>query len=172
MNARHQAVLSRYHYDPLDRLASCSPAALDSIQRFYRMSHLATEIQGQIQRSVVLSEDQLLAQQTRRVDLIESALLGTDQQRSVLNTAEHHQVAYTPYGTRHPVLDLPGFNGEQPDPVSGHYLLGNGYRVFNPVLMRFNSPDRLSPFGEGGINARGIRLIGWIRRGYVKFGGR
>ncbi|MEE4693607.1 RHS repeat-associated core domain-containing protein, partial [Pseudomonas alliivorans] len=24
---------------------------------------------------------------------------------------------------------------------------------FNPVLMRFNSPDRLSPFGEGGLNA-------------------
>ena len=153
MNARHQAVLSRYHYDPLDRLASCSPAASDSIQRFYRMSHLATEIQGQIQRSLVLSEDQLLAQQTRRVDLIESALLGTDQQRSVLNTAEHHQVSYTPYGTRHPVLELPGFNGEQPDPVTGHYLLGNGYRAFNPVLMRFNSPDSLSPFGEGGINA-------------------
>jgi len=153
MTTRNQSVLCHYHYDALDRLASCAPAASDSIQRFYRMSHLATEIQGQIQRSVVLSEDQLLAQQTRRVDLIECALLGTDQQRSVLNTAEHHQVAYSPYGTRHPVLDLPGFNGEQPDPVTGHYLLGNGYRAFNPVLMRFNSPDSLSPFGEGGMNA-------------------
>uniref|UniRef100_UPI00214B5855 RHS repeat-associated core domain-containing protein n=1 Tax=Pseudomonas sp. UMAB-08 TaxID=1365375 RepID=UPI00214B5855 len=43
-------------------------------------------------------------------------------------------------------------NGEPPDPVTGHYLLGNGYRAFNPVLMRFNSPDSLSPFGEGGLN--------------------
>ncbi|WP_230202737.1 RHS repeat-associated core domain-containing protein, partial [Pseudomonas syringae] len=25
--------------------------------------------------------------------------------------------------------------------------------AFNPVLMRFNSPDSLSPFGEGGVNA-------------------
>jgi RHS repeat-associated protein len=152
MPSSNQTVLCRYHYDPLDRLASCSPAASDSIQRFYQKSRLTTEIQGQIQRSIVQCEDRLLAQQTRRADLTECALLGTDQQRSVLNTAEHLQVAYTPYGTRQPLLDLPGFNGEQPDPVTGHYLLGNGYRAFNPVLMRFNSPDSLSPFGGGGIN--------------------
>ncbi|WP_238591846.1 RHS repeat-associated core domain-containing protein [Pseudomonas abietaniphila] len=30
--------------------------------------------------------------------------------------------------------------------------MGAGYRAFNPVLMRFNSPDSLSPFGEGGLN--------------------
>lgn len=46
-----------------------------------------------------------------------------------------------------------GFNGEFCDPLTGHYLLGNGYRAFNPVLMRFNSPDDLSPFGRGGTNA-------------------
>lgn len=152
MPSSNQTVLCRYHYDPLDRLASCLPAASDSIQRFYQKSRLTTEIQGQIQRSIVQSEDRLLAQQTRRADLTECALLGTDQQGSVLNTAENVPVAYTPYGTRHPLPDLPGFNGEQPDPVTGHYLLGNGYRAFNPVLMRFNSPDSLSPFGEGGIN--------------------
>ncbi|KPX18521.1 RHS repeat-associated core domain-containing protein, partial [Pseudomonas syringae] len=49
----------------------------------------------------------------------------------------------------------PGFTGQRVDPVTGHYLLGNGYRAFNPVLMRFNSPDSLSPFGEGGVNAYG-----------------
>ena len=37
--------------------------------------------------------------------------------------------------------------------MTGHFLLGNGYRAFNPVLMRFNSPDSLSPFGKGGLNA-------------------
>ncbi|AVI87072.1 conserved hypothetical protein [Pseudomonas syringae pv. tomato T1] len=47
----------------------------------------------------------------------------------------------------------PGFNGELLDDITGHYLLGNGYRAYNPVLMRFNSPDSLSPFGEGGLNA-------------------
>src|SRR5207253_4738400 len=61
-----------------------------------------------------------------------------------------------PYGHRAPeggLLSLLGFNGERPDPVTGHYVLGNGYRAFNPVLMRFNSPDSLSPFEEGGLNA-------------------
>jgi RHS repeat-associated protein len=37
--------------------------------------------------------------------------------------------------------------------VAGGYLLGNGYRMYSPALRRFCSPDSLSPFGEGGINA-------------------
>jgi RHS repeat-associated protein len=68
---------------------------------------------------------------------------------------QHLGMAYSPYGHREDpgvLPGLPGFNGEQPDPVTGHYLLGNGYRAYNPVLMRFNSPDSLSPFGEGGLN--------------------
>lgn len=47
---------------------------------------------------------------------------------------------------------LLGFNGERLDPVSGATHLGDGYRAYNPVPMRFNAPDNLSPFGEGGIN--------------------
>jgi RHS repeat-associated protein len=101
-----------------------------------------------------------MAEQNNQVrDRVSCALMTTDQQSSVLNavTAEQHlRMAYSPYG-HHDVVDampgLPGFNGEQPDPVTGHYLLGNGYRAYNPVLMRFNSPDSLSPFGEGGLNA-------------------
>lgn len=85
-------------------------------------------------------------------------LLATDQQRSVLNALDAnrpHPIAYTPYG-HHPLgdlLSLLGFNGELPDPLTGHYHLGSGSRQFNPVLMRFNSPDSLSPFGKGGRNA-------------------
>ena len=45
-----------------------------------------------------------------------------------------------------------GFNGERADPISGHYHLGNGYRAYSPVLMRFTCPDSWSPFGAGGIN--------------------
>jgi RHS repeat-associated protein len=86
-------------------------------------------------------------------------LLATDQQRSVLHALDAtrpHLLAYTPYGHRVPengLLSLTGFNGERPDPVTGAYLLGNGYRAFSPVLMRFNSPDSLSPFGTGGLNS-------------------
>lgn len=86
-------------------------------------------------------------------------LLATDQQRSVLNAFDPgplHSFAYTPYGHRpleNSLLSLLGFNGERPDPVTGCYFLGNGYRAFNPVLMRFVCPDSWSPFGEGGLNA-------------------
>ncbi|MFM5219650.1 RHS repeat-associated core domain-containing protein [Aeromonas hydrophila] len=44
------------------------------------------------------------------------------------------------------------FNGERRDPVTGLYHLGQGYRAYNPGLMRFHVADSLSPFGEGGIN--------------------
>ncbi|WP_306167740.1 RHS repeat-associated core domain-containing protein [Pseudomonas sp. C1C7] len=87
-------------------------------------------------------------------------LLGTDLQNSVLNvldTNRAHAIAYTPYGHRSlgGLLSLLGFNGELPDPLTGHYHLGKGYRQFNSVLMRFNSPDSWSPFGKGGLNVYG-----------------
>lgn len=47
---------------------------------------------------------------------------------------------------------LAGFNGERPDPVTGHAHPGNGYRAYQPVLRRFSAPDGWSPFGAGGIN--------------------
>lgn len=58
----------------------------------------------------------------------------------------------TPYGFRSLISTCPGMAGAQIDPVTGWYFLGNGYRVFNPGLMRFHSPDSWSPFGKGGIN--------------------
>ena len=45
-----------------------------------------------------------------------------------------------------------GFNGALHEP-DGWQLLGNGRRLYNPILRRFHSPDSLSPFGKGGINA-------------------
>lgn len=55
------------------------------------------------------------------------------------------RLGYCPYGYSSRPGD-PAFNGERLDPSTGHYLLGNGYRGFNPTLMRFNSPDHSSPF--------------------------
>ncbi|MCP8634505.1 RHS repeat-associated core domain-containing protein [Pseudomonas mosselii] len=86
-----------------------------------------------------------------------SALLAVAQQRSILTRVNPccslQSVAYSPYGY-HPELTISlGFNGERLEPITGHYLLGNGYRAFNPVLMRFSSPDSLSPFARGGLNA-------------------
>jgi len=147
----HQSILSRYTYDPLDRLASRTPLAEAMAQHFYKAGQLVTEIQGAEQRTYLRSDSQLLAQK----NLTASALLATGPLNSVLH-AEDIAIAYAPYGHREVVTGLPGlpgFNGEQPDPDTGHYLLGNGYRAYNPLLMRFNSPDSLSPFGEGGLNA-------------------
>ncbi|RXT88454.1 RHS repeat-associated core domain-containing protein [Pseudomonas syringae] len=149
-------VLCRYRYDALDRVAVVDPDAQEAVSRFYQKKRLTVEIQGAMRRRVFLGEDRLLAEYqadgaAERVDL-----LGTDRQSSVLHalSSEGRQpLAYSPYGHRAQGGPFSGFNGERADPVTGHYLLGNGYRAFNPVLMRFNRPDSLSPFGRGGLNA-------------------
>lgn len=60
---------------------------------------------------------------------------------------------FTPFGNSQwiggPVL---AFSGQLCDRRTGLYLLGNGQRAYDPVLMRFISPDRQSPFGNGGIS--------------------
>ena len=61
--------------------------------------------------------------------------------------------AYTPYGHAVEGKNRIGFNGELRDPASGSYPLGNGHRIFSPILMRFLSPDDYSPFRQGGLNA-------------------
>lgn len=160
MSSNRETLLCHYHYDPLDRLADCTLPVTEeaSIQRFYQKDRLATEVQGMVQRSIMQYEDQLLAQQQRQTGTVATRLLATDQQRSVLNVLDAirpNSLAYTAYGHRpsaNGLLSLLGFNGERPDTVTGCYLLGNGYRAFNPVLMRFNSSDSWSPFGEGGLN--------------------
>ncbi len=48
-----------------------------------------------------------------------------------------------------------GYNGELHESGTRWQLLGNGRRAYNPVLMRFHSPDAMSPFGRGGVNAYG-----------------
>ncbi|EKT4449100.1 TPA: RHS repeat-associated core domain-containing protein [Pseudomonas putida] len=44
------------------------------------------------------------------------------------------------------------YSGQRKESATGHYMLGNGYRAFNPVLMRFHRPDSMSPMGAGGLN--------------------
>lgn len=70
-----------------------------------------------------------------------------------MEAASAQPLAYTPYGYRKPGGAALGFNGERLDPITHHYALGQGVRIFNTVLMRFNSADGWSPFGKGGLNA-------------------
>ncbi len=171
MSNPRQTLLCRYHYTPLDQLAVCTVTAQPSSQRFYLKESLSTEIQGTLQSSIMQHEDHLLAQQQRQAGTLETRMIATDQQRSVLallDATRTNHLVYSPYGHRaakNGLLSLLGFNGERPDPVTGGYLLGNGYRAFNPVLMRFNSPDSWSPFGRGGLNAYGYCVGDPINQG-------
>lgn len=85
-------------------------------------------------------------------------LLATDSQQSVLGELHRdglNHLAYNAYGVQSGPLAARahlGFNGQLRE-GDGWYHLGNGHRVYNPALMRFYSPDRLSPFGKGGLNS-------------------
>lgn len=151
MSTPKKTYTALYHYDPLDRLTSTHAS-----QRFYRDTRIATEINSE--RTTSFFEHQSLPLAERHLGEAVT-LLATDLQTSVLhsiNSTHHQPQAYSPYGHRpaqNVLLSVLGFNSELPDPVTGHYLLGQGHRAYNPVLMRFNRPDTLSPFGKGGINA-------------------
>lgn len=151
MNEPRKITANVYVYDPLDRLVNAH-----STQRFYKGTRIASEIQGE-RRTCFFEHEATPLAELHPGDVV--TLLATDQQRSVLHGVSHaisQPQSYAPYGhrpTTNGLLNVLGFNGERPDPVTGHYLLGQGHRSYNPILMRFNSPDSLSPFDEGGINS-------------------
>ncbi|MDQ0122332.1 RHS repeat-associated protein [Pseudomonas lini] len=158
MSTASLKILCRYQYDPLDRLIGVGVLERTGTQRFYQQDHLTTELGEQAQRTIFRHQARPLAQQQNTAGVTATTLLATDQAHSPLQTlgdTNPQQLAYTAYG-HHPAESglsrLLGFNGECPDVITGHYLLGNGTRAFNPMLMRFNSPDELSPFGKGGVN--------------------
>lgn len=84
------------------------------------------------------------------------ALLMSDAHQSVLQVPTFvNGRAYCVYGY-HRSYDQPSallaFNGDCAESQTGSYLLGNGNRTYNPVLMRFHSIDPYSPFEQGGLN--------------------
>ena len=163
MSSKNKVRLHTFGYDPLDRHVRSGATGGEETLLFFCCNRVATEIKGDSSTHVFESENTVLAHQTYQRDTLTTALLAGDEQRSTLTVMSKRQrvsVAYTPYGYSphatgmYPDIDkVLGFNGERQDALTGYYLLGNGYRAFNPVLMRFNSPDSWSPFGKGGINA-------------------
>lgn len=148
-----------YRYDPLDRLLGSRVEGQAASTHFYRDERMDARCQGDEHQSFIQHDEHLLAQACRQGTQTTHVLLGTDQGGSVLQSLKAGQQqshAYDAYGRRAPVAGLHsllGFNGELCDPQTGCYLLGNGYRAYSPVLMRFQTPDSLSPFEAGGINA-------------------
>lgn len=143
-----------YQYDALNRLVSQHVSGGDERELYYRGNTLVNEVlaAGRQETRLIKRDDHCLGM-SQGGDL---TLTGTGRNNSLIWSENKNDGAtlhnWSPYGGGNPVDLLPGFNGERCDPVSGSYHLGNGYRAYNPVLMRFNCPDSLSPFGEGGIN--------------------
>jgi RHS repeat-associated protein len=85
-------------------------------------------------------------------------LVLTDRHASVLRYLPLPPIAapaYCPFGYQAGLQAglRSGFNGRVAEVYRTRYFLGNGYRCYDPVLQRFHSPDSLSPFGKGGVNA-------------------
>lgn len=148
---------TRYEYDAHDRLVSQRVAEKDVRKLYYRGETLVNEVgAGQA------GETRLIHAGGGCVGIAEGralTLLATDRhgspvwsQRSGQATGRQHVWSPWGQGRAKDNTTLPGFNGERTDPVSGVYHLGNGYRAYDPTLMRFHCPDSLSPFGVGGIN--------------------
>ncbi|RQP97317.1 hypothetical protein DF107_23800 [Burkholderia stagnalis] len=153
-----RSVSAQYGYDALDRLVAIRGADGVAMRRTYRDARIVSELRDGDRIGYLRADERLLAHR-RDGTQAQTVLYGADQQQSVLLAAsggERRDLAYTPYGYRATGTDwpgLPGFNGEPLEPLTGSYLLGNGHRLYDPVLMRFHRPDMLSPFDGGGLNA-------------------
>ncbi|WP_372006186.1 RHS repeat-associated core domain-containing protein [Tistrella mobilis] len=141
-----------YGYDATDRLILQGLNGGGNDELHYRGSLLANQIEtGSTLRFPSLAG--LALGQRRDGTGAATALYGTDGKGSVLLAAGIGSFAYTPYGFRPVSKSVPnGFDAERQDPATGMIHLGNGYRAYDPVLMRFTTPDSWSPFGPGGIN--------------------
>ncbi|GLO14587.1 hypothetical protein PPUJ20028_31700 [Pseudomonas putida] len=97
--------------------------------------------------------NQLVAQKQASVTLLQTVKPNTViATRGREHTGAHTFTAYgfSPLDTPHAIVS---FVGEWRDPVYGIYCLGQGYRWYSTIIQRFVSPDTLSPFGAGSLNA-------------------
>lgn len=146
-----------YRYDAFNRLVSQTLSDTDIRQLYYRSDRLVNEVQVTQQTQTI----------TRRIGDGYTCLGVSNGDNLILTASDQHgslqwsrdtsqetgtRFEWSPFGGGSPKGLLPAFNGERPDPATGNYPLGNGYRDYSPKLMRFTCPDSLSPFGAGGIN--------------------
>lgn len=126
---------------------------------FYMHTHLHSVLTSAASATFFRDSSVVLAELLCEANQTATTLVGSDMARSpITRSTESTSLpqAYTSYGYEQPpepTLKLTGFTG-QPRSVSAHlYLMGSGRRAYNTALMRFCSPDDLSPFANGGINA-------------------
>jgi len=147
--------VATYHYDAHSHLYASQSASAAQQLLFFEENRLCVAVRGAQRTHLLYAADQPVAQQTLGV-ANDTALLQTNASGSVLCELRNGKMttfSYGAYGDSTPSEQgLLGYNGELRETATGWYLLGRGYRAFNPVLMRFHSPDALSPFDGGGLN--------------------
>ncbi|KAL7924570.1 hypothetical protein ACQKWADRAFT_319602 [Trichoderma austrokoningii] len=152
-------IISQYDYDAAGRLIRQSVPNQPDTYLFYREDQLVSTQTGDTQTSYLVSNLGYWGQISRVNDSPQVQLWAADGHGSILSRmapsqpSQIDQPSYTPYGYSSLNASAPiAFNGQWRDPVTGWYHLGNGYRVYNPVLGRFHVPDPGSPFATGEIN--------------------
>lgn len=146
----------QYSYDALNRLVSQGFSDSERRDIYYRDDNPVNHVnfpENTLSRLIKDGNKCIGINDDGRIVLTE-----TDRNNSLLWSRSPEQSsgdihAWSPYGSGSINRELPGFNGEFTDLISGTYHLGNGYRAYNPVLMRFNCPDSFSPFNQGGMNS-------------------
>ncbi|MFJ4259113.1 RHS repeat-associated core domain-containing protein [Pseudomonas monteilii] len=121
---------------------------------FYQNNQFIIELSKQT-RSIFRTSELPLSEREPTSEQANNFFLTTDKQNSVLQKGTNQRPKYGPYGQDSPIIGrstLLGFNGQYRQ-LTGLYALGNGYRSYSPILMRFYSTDNLSPFDAGGLNA-------------------
>jgi len=123
---------------------------------FYKGSKLHALLTSSTQHRIVSANDLNLGETDQPA--AQARLLATDGQNSTISVGSNEQalIAYSPFGMDNcppasPVLCR--YTGQRRSAATIGYMLGNGHRLFSPETMRFNSPDNLSPFASGGLNA-------------------
>lgn len=129
----------------------------NNIFYFYQGDKLGSIKRGEFSQTILRNGNMPLAEHNEDKDIHSDRFYSIDIQGSVLGINDKSGLSkniYSAYGHEpaQTLNSLLGFNGQYRTPT-GCYLLGNGYRAYNPIFMRFQSPDTLSPFSLGGINA-------------------
>ncbi|RCL25635.1 hypothetical protein C6A77_13620 [Pseudomonas sp. AFG_SD02_1510_Pfu_092] len=146
----------KYQFDGHDQLLASVHGGTRQVQRRYQDHRLDTTQEGSLLTQYLLGGTHALAEQ-RSDKPADPLLLLTDNAGSVVTETDREgtrHASYSAYGERpddNGMRCLLAFNGEVREEALGWYLLGSGYRAYNPVLMRFHSPDSLAP-EEAGLN--------------------
>ncbi|ESZ95519.1 hypothetical protein SBOR_4104 [Sclerotinia borealis F-4128] len=155
-------ILAQYLYDAAGKLASQKVPNQPDTTFFYRGSLVAVQ-KGERHVSYLSNGSEYWGETiSQQGGDTKTHLWASDCQQSILTTMNSQNPdqiqyqQYTPYGCSGleagNSFSSISFNGQWRDPITGWYHLGNGYRVYNPQLRRFHTPDPWSPFASGEIN--------------------